>query len=179
MPFIRPIVRGKANADVEFGAKLAISTVNGFSFIECLSFDAFNEGGTLEEAVENYYRRFGYYPKAVVADQIYRTRQNIKYCKSLGIRLSGPPLGRPAKDPEVLKQQRREEREDAKVRNAVEGVFGEGKRFYGLGRIMARLRGTSETVIAMQILVMNLERKLRILLSHFFRMYFGAVEIAA
>ncbi|MBS3974140.1 MAG: hypothetical protein KGZ89_04660 [Actinobacteria bacterium] len=83
MPFIRPIVRGKTNADVEFGAKLAISTVNGFSFMEYLSFDAFNEGSTLVEAVKNYYRRFGCYPKSVIADKIYRTRDNIKYCKSL------------------------------------------------------------------------------------------------
>jgi len=41
MSFTRPIVRGKASADVEFGAKLAISTVHGFSFMEHLSFDAF------------------------------------------------------------------------------------------------------------------------------------------
>ncbi len=47
MPFIRPIVRGKTNADVEFGAKLAISVVGGFSYMESLSFDAFNESNTL------------------------------------------------------------------------------------------------------------------------------------
>ena len=56
---------------------------------------------------------------------------------------------------------------DAKIRNSVEAVFGEGKRFYGLSRIMARLRETSETVIAMQLLVMNLGRRLRILLWFF------------
>ncbi len=106
MPFIRPIVRGKASANVEFGAKVAISTVNGFSFIEHLSFDAFNEGNTLITTVNNYYRRFGFYPKAVIADKIYRNRKNISFCKSLGIRLSGPPLGRPAKDPDLLKAQR-------------------------------------------------------------------------
>ena len=53
---------------------------------------------------------------------------------------------------------------DAKITNSVEAVFGEGKRFYGLGRIMARLKETSESVIAMQLLVMNLGRRLRILL---------------
>jgi IS5 family transposase len=42
MPFVRPIVRGKTHAEVEFGAKLAISIVNGFCFMEHLSFDAFN-----------------------------------------------------------------------------------------------------------------------------------------
>ena len=93
MPFIRPIVRGKATADVEFGAKLAISTVNGFSFMEHVSFDAFNEGNTLIAAVNNYYERFGFYPKSVIVDKIYRNRENIKFCKSRGIRLSRPPLG--------------------------------------------------------------------------------------
>ena len=176
MPFIRPIVRGKATADVEFGAKLAISTVNGFSFMEHLSFDAFNEGNTLIASVNNYHQRFGFYPKAVIVDKIYRNRENISFCKSLGIRLSGPPLGRPAKDIELQRAQRREERLDAKVRNRVEAVFGEGKRVYGLGRIMARLRETSETVIAMQLLVMNLERRLRILFAHFFGLDFGRID---
>jgi len=116
--------------------------------------------------------QFGFYPRAVIADKIYRNRENISFCKSLGIRLSGPPLGRPAKDPDVLKAQRREEKQDAKIRNQIEAAFGEGKRFYGLSRIMARLRETSETVISMHLLVMNLERRLRILFAHFLRMYF-------
>lgn len=178
MPFIRPIVRGKSNADVEFGAKLAISTTNGFCFMEHLSFDAFNEGKTLIASIMNYRRRFGIFPEAVIADKIYRNRENIAFCKSWGIRLSGPPLGRPAKDPKVLKAQRRAERLDAKIRNQVEAVFGEGKRCYGLGRIMARLKETSETVIAMQLLVMNLERRLRILFAHFFASWFWAYRLS-
>ena len=35
-------------------------------------------------------------------------------------------------------------------RNVVEGKFGEAKRNYGLGLIRARLRQSSETVIALQ-----------------------------
>lgn len=167
MPFIRPIVRGKVSAYVEFGAKLAISIVNGFSYMGSLSFDAFNESKTLIQSVENYYQKYGFYPEAVMADKIYRNRNNINYCKKLGIRLSGPPLGRPAKDQELLGEQKKQERLDIGIRNAVEGKFGEGKLSYGLGRIMARLRETSETVIAMQLLVMNLERKFRILCLNF------------
>lgn len=104
MPFIRPIVRGKAGADVEFGAKLAISIVNGFSFMEHLSFNAFNEGTTLIESLEKFRRRFGFYPKEVFADKIYRNRENLQFCKENGIRFSGPPLGRPPKDEELLKE---------------------------------------------------------------------------
>jgi hypothetical protein len=178
MPFVRPIVRGKARADVEFGAKLAISIVDGFSYMESLSFDAFNESTTLIQSLENYHQKYGFYPEAVMADKIYRNRENLNYCKKYNIRLSGPPLGRPTNDSEVLKEQRRQERQDAGIRNSVEGKFGEGKRTYGLGRIMARLRETSETVIAMQLLVMNLERRLRILLLYFLKEYFGMNRLA-
>lgn len=175
MPFIRPIVRGKTNADVEFGAKLSISVVNGFSYMEQLSFDAYNEGTTLQESVETYKRRFGHYPEAVLADKIYRNRDNLQFCKKHHIRLSGPPLGRPARDPDILKEQRKQETLDAGIRNAVEGKFGEGKRTYGLGRIMTRLQETSKSVIALQLLVMNLEYRLRLLLYYFFKVHFRPI----
>jgi IS5 family transposase len=160
-PHVRPIVRGKAKANVEFGAKVAISVVDGFALMEKTSWDSFNEGTTLIESVERYVERFGYYPEAILADKIYRTRENLQYCKDHGIRMSGPKLGRPPKhtDPEQKKQ----EQQDVGERNAVEGKFGEGKRNYGLGLIRTRLRQTSETVIAMQLLVMNLEKRLRLL----------------
>ena len=69
MPFVRPIVRGKARADVEFGAKLAISIVDGFSYMESISFDAFNVGTTLIQSIKNYYQKYGVYPEAVMADR--------------------------------------------------------------------------------------------------------------
>ena len=179
MPFVRPIVRGKASADVEFGAKLAISIVNGYTYMEHLSFDAYNEGITLEVSVENYQKRFGCYPEAVIADKIYRNRDNLQYCKNRQIRLSGPPLGRPAKDPAVLKAQQKQERLDSGERNCVEGKFGEGKRKYGLDRIMTRLMETSEAVIALQLLVMNLERRLRLLLYYFFKEHFFQMRLVS
>ena len=169
MPFIRPIVRGKTNADVEFGPKLSISVVNGFSYMEALSFDAYNEGTTLQQSAENYKRRFGHYPEAIIADKIYRNRENLQFCKINHIRFSGPPLGRPAKDPTILKEQQKQEILDSGIRNAVEGKSGEGKRYYGLGRIMTRLQDTSESVISLQLLVMNLEHRLRLLLYYFFK----------
>ena len=113
--------------------------------------------------------RFEFYPEAILADKIYRTRENLRYCKEHGIRLSGPKLGRPLKhlDPE----ERKLERQDMGERNAVEGKFGEAKQNYGLGLIRARLRQTSEIVIALQLLVMNLEKRLRLL----FGLQFGEV----
>lgn len=172
-PYVRPIVRGKAKAETEFGAKIAISMVDGYAFIEQLSWDNFNESTGLKDAVESYYQRYGYYPEAVLADQIYRNRENLRFCKELGIRLSGPQLGRPSKQNQSI--QKRQEYLDSGERNAVEGKFGEGKRCYGLGRIMARLKDTSETVIALQFLVMNLERRLRVLFYQFLKAIFSGV----
>jgi len=63
--------------------------------------------------------------------------------------ISGPRLGRPPKNRDS--QIRKQEYLDEKERNAVEGKFGEGKRRYGLGLIMACLRETSETVIVLCI----------------------------
>ena len=162
-PHIRPIVRGKAKANVEFGAKIAVSMVDGYARIEQMQWDSFNEGQTLQEAVEAYRERYGFYPEAVLADKLYRTRANLQYCRKLGIRLSGPRLGRPTKTEQSV--QRHIERHDSAERNAIEGKFGEGKRRYGLGLIRARLANTSMSVITLQMLVMNLEHKLRVLLA--------------
>ena len=164
-PFVRPIVRGKVNNDVEFGAKIAISLIEGFAFVDKISFDNFNEGVLLKEAVENYYRRTGSYPEAILADQIYRNRDNRRFCKEKGIRLSGPPLGRvkEAEKAAVKKQAY----EDACNRNAIEGVFGVCKRKYGLGKIMAHLDQTTECLIAMNFFVLNMEKKLRLLFALF------------
>lgn len=172
MPFVRPIVRGKANANVEFGAKLAVSIVDGYVFPEVISFDSFNEGKTLIESAENYKRKYGYYPQEILADKIYRNRENIQFCKLHHIRFSGPPLGRPAKDPEVRRKQYRQEKEDTGMRNAVEGKFGEGKRSYGLARIMAHLEDTSKSVIVLQLLAMNLKKRLRSLLCLIWKLTF-------
>ena len=93
-PHIRPMVRGKAGKRFEFGQKLALSVVSGYTFIERQSYDNFNEGITLIDSVEKYQTLHGCYPEVVQADQIYRNRANLAYCKQHGIRLSGPRLGR-------------------------------------------------------------------------------------
>lgn len=97
-PHVRPIVRGKAGASVEFGAKIAASVVEGYARIETMQWDNFNEARTLQASVEAYKQQYGYYPEAVLADKVYRNRENLKFCKDHGIRLSGPKLGRPPKE---------------------------------------------------------------------------------
>ena len=46
-PHVRPMVRGKARSNVEFGAKISVSLVNGFSFVDRISWDNYNESGDL------------------------------------------------------------------------------------------------------------------------------------
>jgi IS5 family transposase len=144
--------------------------VDGFALVEKLDWDSYNEGITLQESIENYRKRFGYYPEAILADKIYRNRENLNHCKKLGIRLSGP-MGPPSKEDQ--RGSKRLEKSDASERNAVEGKFGECKRRYGLGLIRARLQDTSETVISLQFLIMNLEQKLRVLFCRFLWKLFG------
>ena len=153
-PHIRPIVRGKAGKSVEFGAKLSASCFEGYVFLDRMSWDSFNESGDLKAQVEAYYRFTGYYPESVHADRIYRTRENRAWCKGKGIRISGPPLGRPPAN--VSKAKKKQALEDERIRNAIEGKFGQGKRRFGLNRVMAKLDNTSGTVIAITFLVMNL-----------------------
>lgn len=109
-PHIRPIVRSKFSANVEFGAKLALSLENGYARIEKLSFEAFNESTTLQESCKRYKARNGYYPERVLADKIYRTRKNLQYYATHGIALKGSKLGRPSKGRRLYEFQKRIER---------------------------------------------------------------------
>ena len=165
-PHIRPIVRGKASAKTEFGAKVEISVVDGYVRVEKLSWDAYNECDSLIDIVEKFKNRTGRYPERVLVDKIYRNRKNLSYCKENNIRISGPALGRPKKDDT---RDRKAEYIDLCDRNAVEGKFGEGKRAHGLNRIFAKLKETSECVINTAFLVLNLNKRLRSLLQLFFK----------
>jgi len=174
-PWVRPIVRGKATADVEFGAKVSVSVVNGYTKIERLSWDAYNESTTLQDTVEKYKRQTGSYPQRILADRIYRTRDNLQYCEKHHIHMSGPKLGRPPKDKALYAEQCRDERREAGERNEVEGKFGTGKRCYGLDRLTARLQATCETQIHMIVLTMNLWKRLKCFLLQIYRSVLEAI----
>lgn len=154
-PWIRPIVRGKAKAPVEFGAKYDVSIdENGHARLEKITFDPYNESGVLQSAVENYRKRTGHYPARILVDQIYRTRANRAFCKEHGIRMSGPKLGRPEKDLRTSK----EEYQDNTDRIEVERFFSVSKRCYGAGLIMTKLEETTLSSIALSVLVANMFR---------------------
>jgi hypothetical protein len=169
--WVRPIVRGKAHANTEFGAKVHISMVDGYARIERLSFEAFNEVGDFYNAIEGYRKNYGYYPERVLVDKIYRNRQTIAWCKERGIQITGPALGRPPKDKEITKEAKKQEYQDICDRNIVESEFGVGKRAYGLNRIMAHLPETSFCVIGVALLCMNLAKRLRSLCFDLFSLW--------
>ena len=146
-PHVRPIVRGKTNANVEFGAKVQVSLMQGFAFLEELSWEAFNEGTRLMQTVEQYKTRLGYYPKEVLVDKIYCNRENRRKLKELQIALVAKPLGRPAAMSNHVRPGER---------NPIEGKFGQAKTAYGMNRIKARLQQTSQSWVASIIMVLNL-----------------------
>ena len=154
-PYIRPIVRGKAKAPVEFGAKYDVSVdEKGHARLEKLSFDPYNESGVFVDALERYKKRKGCYPKRVLVDQIYRTRKNRTYCKEHGIEMSGPKLGRPSE--KTKKEDAKNEYQDNTDRIEVERFFSRDKHSFGAGLIMTKLEETSLSSIALSVLAANI-----------------------
>lgn len=160
-PYVRPIVRGKQNKPVEFGAKLSVSlTGDGLAHVDHLRWDAFHEGLDLVSQVEAYLDRYGHYPERVLADPLYGTRANRAYLKQRGIHFAGKPLGRPQQvteaNQEQLKQAKAQRRQDYLQRIPIEGKFGQGKNGYRLNYIRAKRANTSFAWISSIFLVMNL-----------------------
>jgi hypothetical protein len=89
--------------------------------------------------------------------------------------LSGPRLGRPKNDPELVAAEKRQFIDDQRQRNAVVaegfceavGKIGQGKRRFGLGLIREKLPATQGSTIALNVLVMNLEKLLELLFVFF------------
>ena len=114
--------------------------------------------------VANFKICHGHYPEVVIADNIYGTRNNRRQLKELGIRFSGKPLGRPKKvtleSEAEIKADKKRRRQEYRDRIPIEGKFGQGKNGYGLNRIAAKLKQTSESWIGSIFLVMNIIKAL-------------------
>ena len=139
-PYVRPIVRGKEAKNVEFGAKCNNILVDGISFIEKLSFNAFNEGTRLEHCIKMHKRLFGEDAKKIGGDAGYAGTSNRDLCKELKIQTSFAKRGKPFKKTNAKDFVRQEL---ARVRATVmEGSFGTQKEHYSLRRIKARKKET-------------------------------------
>ena len=158
-PYVRPIVRGKETKAVEFGAKCNNILIDGISFIEKLSFNAFNEGTRLKHCVSLSEKLTGVPVKKIGGDQGYSGNDNRTFCKENGIETSFTQKGRTGKN-EVKNATKREL---ARVRaTAMEGSFGTQKEHYGLRKIAARIKSTEILLIFFGIHtanVVNLARR--------------------
>ena len=153
-----------------------MSVVNGYLRIEDLRWDAFSEDTTLQTSVESYRRCFGHYPARVLADTIFRTRENLRYCKERDIHISGPRLWKRPADLSVYHEQLREEWLESRERE-IERQFGVAKRRYSLGCVVMKLKHTSEVDIYASVLAMNLWKKLRLLFAQIYCFLFGRPQL--
>jgi len=152
-PYIRPIVRGKAGKDTEFGPKGSVSYVDGYLLLDKISFEAYNEGAVIKESLEKHEKRFGEVAGVIIADKIYGSRENREMFEENGIKASLIPLGRKntltkAKEKWVKKKQRE--------RNRIEGAIGNSKTTYGLERLRYKIPGGEEINIRLGLAAMNL-----------------------
>jgi len=139
-PYVRPIVRGKEVKSVEFGAKVNNILVDGISFIEKLSFNAFNEGTMLKHCTTLHRRLFGVDVKKIGGDAGYAGTDNRDFCRENGIQTSFAKRGRPFSEHKGKDFARQEL---ARVRATVmEGSFGTQKEHYDLRRVKARTKLT-------------------------------------
>ena len=144
-PYIRPIVRGKENKRVEFGAKVNNIQIDGISFIEHHSFEAFNEGVRLQDCIEYQQELTGIKVTRLGADTIYANNDNRRYCTENGMTTCFVRKGPKPKDDDADISTAR--RIIGTLRStAMEGSFGNQKQHYSVGRIAAR-NSRSETLL--------------------------------
>ena len=152
-PYLRPIVRGKETKAVEFGCKVNKLQVDGLSFIEHFSYDAFNEGTRLKSCVGLHRQLFGKCSHHA-ADKIYATNENRRYCTKENITTNFVPKGR----------QREAHVEQSKVMRSVldkergtrlEGSFGNEKNHYLLHKVNARNAVTEKCWIFFGMMTAN------------------------
>ena len=126
---------------VEFGAKVNNVLVYWISFIEKLSFNAFNEGPRLVHCLNMHKRLFGCEAKKVGGDTGYAGTENRDYCKANWIQTSFVKKGR------LFSEKKKEKdfvrKELARVgATAMEGSFGIQKEHNNLRRVKAWTKRT-------------------------------------
>ena len=152
-PYIRPIVRGKETKAVEFGAKVNKLQVDGISFIEHFSYDAFNEGTRLPNCIDLHHQLFGKCTHHS-ADKIYATNANRKYCRIRKITTNFEPKGKQKiQNIEQNKTMRAVLNKERGTR--LEGSFGNEKNHYQLQKVNARNATTEKCWIFFGIMTAN------------------------
>ena len=133
--------------------------MDGYTYIDHHSWDAYNESADFDTHITLYGERFGRRPLRFFADKIYMTKENRRKLRELGIQCMGARLGRP---PKVKpREQIEKERIGNSLRNEVEATFGTSKRVYLADNIRAKLPRTAECWTGMCYFVKNLTKFLR------------------
>ena len=156
-PYGRPIKTGKQGQATEFGARGALTHVDGFLFLDYWKHEAFNESEHVPRHLAAYAERFGKLPPYFVGDTKYGTRANRADLETLGVRPSFKPLGQRAKTPGPDRWFKKKQKE----RNRIEGAFGNGKEHYGLSRVHYKGEESSEVWVRTSLLAMNLKTALK------------------
>lgn len=159
-PHVSGIVRGKAKARTEFGAKIGASIVEGYTFINHHSWDAYNESQDLLLQIQLFKERFGYLPATILADKIYLNRANRDILEDFEVHSYCKPLGRPPKDPPSDEMKSRVAKAIGE-RNEIDSSFGTGKRIYRANDIRAKLPDTARCWTGMCYFVKNVMKFLR------------------
>ena len=154
-PYLRPIVRGKENKRVEFGAKAHIRQVDGVNIIDKLSFDPYNEAKHLKSSIIKHEKQFGKCHQVGI-DKIYGTNENRKYMTENDIYNCLPRKGKAAKD-EGQRNQLRSALGKARA-TKLEGSFGNEKNHYSLKKVKARNQHTEIIWILFGVMTANAVR---------------------
>jgi len=169
-PHVRPMPRGKDRVSTEFGSKQLVILKDGYAHVCVLDWDNFNDGTYLEQALEKYRDLYGCYPERVLGDRLFGSRENRRLMKEKRILFVGKSLGRPSA---AQREKERSLHKEMTARNPIEGKFGQGKNAYGLAKIRARLRETSESWVMAIYLVMNLVKLVQTRASSFIAALFA------
>ncbi|MBK6393037.1 MAG: transposase [Saprospiraceae bacterium] len=153
--YVHPIVRGKENKPVEFGAKVHMVQIDGLNFIEHFSYEAFNECTRLTSAIF-LVRKYTGKCTHVGADAIYATNKNRSYCSKENIHTSFVRKGKAGTSEDQRSQMQKLLAKDRSTR--MEGSFGTEKNHYGLRRIMARTAQTEKLCVFFGVHIANLCR---------------------
>jgi len=155
--YVRPIKRGKGGGkDVEFGPKVALSHVDGMTFVDEFRHENYSEANReiVEKQIKNYEDRFGVKPPSVTGDQLYGSRENRQMLKEREIRGAFRPLGRKSEESKKQEQYvKRKQRE----RNRIEGDIGNMKEHYGGQGIRYHYPEGSEMWVRLGFLAKNLK----------------------
>jgi IS5 family transposase len=151
-PQIRPIVRGKEGKPVEFGAKLHLSLVDGFAFLDRISFTAFSEQKLLSESLAKHQERFERQPENIYIDDGYSSRENRALLAEQGIEHSLKLIGKAT--PELRSKKRKMRRK----RSRIEGLIGNLKKDFNLDRIKLTVPGGAEIQSRLAVGTHNLVR---------------------